>query len=169
MEIIRPGVNVRANTEVNSVRQFSALNAFKSNRNLKPAEELQEKPETSSGVKTTSTPNLLDRIDVADVRKCASYVGEFNISDDDERDIACLGEFQNMCCALAHLAERTDRRFDRFRADGLDGVNDDDLRFQFFDLVQDPFERGLGRYVKVLCIAGQPFGPQFELAHRLFA
>lgn len=79
MEIIRPSVN----TEVNSVQQFSALNAFKSNKNLKPAEELQQKPEVSSGVKTTSTLSLLDRIDVADVRKCAESVGEFNITDDD--------------------------------------------------------------------------------------
>ncbi len=79
MEVIRP----RINSEVNSVQQFSALNAFKSNRNLKPAEEQQEKPEVASGVKTTSTPSLLEKIDVEDVRKCASYVGEFNISDDD--------------------------------------------------------------------------------------
>ena len=79
MEITKSGIN----SEVNSVQQFSALNAFKSNRNLKPAEELQEKPKVSSGVKTTSTPSLLDKIDVADVRKCASYVGEFNITDDD--------------------------------------------------------------------------------------
>ena len=78
MEIIKAQTN-----GVNSVQQFSALNAFKSNKNLKPAEELQKEPETSSGTKTTSTPNLLDRIDVEDLRKCASYVGEFNISDDD--------------------------------------------------------------------------------------
>ena len=70
-------------TQTNSVQQFSAVNAFRSNKNLKPAEELQAKPEVSSGVKTTSTPSLLDRIDVDDVRKCAEFVGEFNLSDDD--------------------------------------------------------------------------------------
>ena len=71
-------------TSVNSVQQFSALNAFKSNKNIKPAEEEKiEFPETSSGVKTTSTPSLLDRIDVNDVRKCAEKVGEFNITDED--------------------------------------------------------------------------------------
>ena len=79
MEIIRPGVN----SEVNSVQQFSAVNAFRNNRNLKPVEDLQEKPDTVSVVKTTSTPYLLDRIDVNDVRKYAESVGEFNISDDD--------------------------------------------------------------------------------------
>ena len=75
MEIIKSGVN--------SVQQFSALNAFKSNKTVKPQEEVHEKPEIASGTKTTSTPSLLERIDVADVRKCAETVGEFNISDDD--------------------------------------------------------------------------------------
>ena len=79
MEIVRPGIN----TNVNSVQQFSALNAFKSNKTVKQPEEMQEKPETASGVKTTSTPSLLERIDVNDLRKCAESVGEYNISDDD--------------------------------------------------------------------------------------
>ena len=79
MEIVRPGIN----TNVNSVQQFSALNAFKSNKTVKPQEEHQEKPEVASGVKTTSTPSLLERIDVNDLRKCAESVGEFNITDDD--------------------------------------------------------------------------------------
>lgn len=75
MEIIKSGVN--------SVQQFSALNAFKNNKTIKPQEEVQEKPDVASGTKTTSTPSLLERIDVEDVRKCAETVGEFNISDDD--------------------------------------------------------------------------------------
>ena len=79
MEIIRPA----ANTEINSVQQFSAVNAFRNNKNLKPAEEIQEKPDVSIGTKTTSTPSLLEKIDVNDVRKYAGYVGEFNISDDE--------------------------------------------------------------------------------------
>ena len=78
MEIIRPG----ANTNVNSVQQFSALNAFKSNKTLKPAQE-QEPAEISSGTKTTSAPSLLEKIDVNDIRKCAETVGEYNITDDD--------------------------------------------------------------------------------------
>ena len=70
--------------QTNSVQQFSALNAFKSNKTLKPKEELeQQKEEAPSGIKTSTAPSLLDRIDVSDVRKCATYVGEFNISDDD--------------------------------------------------------------------------------------
>ena len=69
--------------QTNSVQQFSALNAFKSNKNLKPKEELEQKEEAPSGIKTSSAKSLLERIDVTDVRKCATYVGEFNISDDD--------------------------------------------------------------------------------------
>ena len=75
MEIIK--------TQANSVQQFSAVNAFRNNKNLKPAEEIQDKQEVSSGVKTTSAPSLLDRIDVNDVRKCAQSVGEYNITDED--------------------------------------------------------------------------------------
>lgn len=74
---------IKAQTGINSVQQFSAVNAFKSNKNLTPSEDIQEKPEISSGVKTTSTPSLLERIDVNDVRKYAESVGEYNISDDD--------------------------------------------------------------------------------------
>jgi len=75
MEIIRP--------QVNSVQQFSAVNAFRSNKTAKPAEELQEKPAEPNGVKTTSTPSLLDKIDINEVRKYAESVGEFNITDED--------------------------------------------------------------------------------------
>ena len=79
MEIIRP----QANSGVNSVQQFSAVNAFRNNKTIKPAEDLQEKPEFVNGTKTTSTPTLLDKIDVNDIRKCAETVGEYNITDDD--------------------------------------------------------------------------------------
>ncbi len=75
MEIVRP--------QVNQVQQFSALNAFRNNKTVKQPEEVQEKPEVASGTKTTSTPSLLDRIDINDLRKCAESVGEYDISDDD--------------------------------------------------------------------------------------
>ena len=48
MEIIRPEVN----TNVNSVQQFSAVNAFRTNKNLKTPEEIQEKPEVANGTRT---------------------------------------------------------------------------------------------------------------------
>ena len=75
MEIIRPGVN--------SVQQFSAVNAFRTNKTLKPADEVQEKSQAPNGTEASSTPNLLNKIDVNDIRKCAEYVGEYNISDED--------------------------------------------------------------------------------------
>ena len=77
MEIIK--------AQANSVQQFSALNAFRNNKTVKPAEEKENisQPETLSSVKTTSAPSLLDRIDVNDIRKCAESVGEYNITDDE--------------------------------------------------------------------------------------
>ena len=68
--------------EANSVQQFSALSAFKSNQNL-PKKEDSEQINVSRGTETASAKNLLDRIDVNEVRECAKTVGEFNISDDD--------------------------------------------------------------------------------------
>lgn len=67
--------------QTNSVQQFSALNAFKSNQTLKKPEE--ETVEVSKGVNTKESKSLLDRIDVQELRECAKTVGEFNISDDD--------------------------------------------------------------------------------------
>ena len=67
--------------ETNSVQEFSALNAFRSNRNVQKPEA--EDTEISKGVNTTSAKTLLDRIDVNEVRECAKTVGEFNSSDDD--------------------------------------------------------------------------------------
>ena len=69
--------------ETNSVQQFSALNAFRSNRNVQKPEA--EDTEISKGVNTTSAKTLLDRIDVNEVRECAKTIGEFNISDDDTK------------------------------------------------------------------------------------
>lgn len=64
----------------NNVQRFSAVNALKSNAHLtKPETEQQVEERT-----TVSAPKgLLDRVDVADIRKNAEYVGEFNISDED--------------------------------------------------------------------------------------
>ena len=67
--------------QYNSVQQFSALNAFRSNQTLPKKDE--EQVEVSKGVNTSSAKSLLDRIDVSELRECAKKVGEFNISDDD--------------------------------------------------------------------------------------
>ena len=70
----------------NNVQRFSAVNALRttSNQLSKNAEKNQDSviEETSSATKT-APKGLLERVDVADIRKCAEFVGEFNISDDD--------------------------------------------------------------------------------------
>ena len=74
---------MRVDQSVNSVQQFSALSAFKNNRAVKPAEEVEKNEVVNNGTKTTSTPSLLDRIDVNELRECAKTVGEYNITDED--------------------------------------------------------------------------------------
>ena len=77
--------NSGINSGVNSVQQFSALNAFKTNKVLRPAEEAGSSAileETSSGTKA-APKNILSRVDIADIRKCAEYAGEYDITDDD--------------------------------------------------------------------------------------
>ena len=76
MEITRPGIS--------QVQQFSALNAFKGNKNIKPAKE-ESKVADSKETRASAMMSLSDRIDVDEVRECAKYVGEFNITDDDIR------------------------------------------------------------------------------------
>ena len=76
MEITRPGVT--------QVQQFSALNAFKSNKSVKPIEQNTSASEMREE-KATKMITLNDRINVDEVRECAKYVGEFNITDDDIR------------------------------------------------------------------------------------
>lgn len=71
--------------QTNSVQQFSALNAFRTNKNISKEEEkvTSSDIEIPKGTKTSSAVSLLDRIDVNELRECAKTVGEFNISDDD--------------------------------------------------------------------------------------
>ena len=69
----------------NNVQRFSAVNALKSNsRVTRPEKDLTENiiDSTDSGTKT-APKSLLERVDTAEIRKCAEYVGEFNITDED--------------------------------------------------------------------------------------
>lgn len=66
----------------NSVQQFSALSAFRSNKTVQKQQEATVQT-SREGTETSSAKSLLDRIDVNDIRECAKAVGEFNISDDD--------------------------------------------------------------------------------------
>lgn len=69
----------------NNVQRFSAANAFRTNAHVtrpesKDADAVIEN--TSSGTKS-APKSLLDKVDLADIRKFAGYAGEFNITDDD--------------------------------------------------------------------------------------
>lgn len=70
----------------NNVQRFSAVNALRTSATQlnKSAEQEQNSviENTSDGVKS-APKSLLERVDVADIRKHAGFVGEFNISDDD--------------------------------------------------------------------------------------
>ena len=70
----------------NNVQRFSAVNALRTSASQlnKPAENSSNTAIDNTSDGTKSAPkSLLERVDVADIRKCAEFVGEFNISDDD--------------------------------------------------------------------------------------
>ena len=69
----------------NSVQQFSAVNAFRSNsKPLKSREQGEEIQTEELATGTKAAPkSLLERVDTADIRKCAEFVGEYNITDED--------------------------------------------------------------------------------------
>lgn len=69
----------------NNVQKFSAVNALRSsatqlNKPTQNEDAIVDK--TSDGTKS-APKSILEKVDVTDIRKCAEYVGEFNISDDD--------------------------------------------------------------------------------------
>ena len=70
----------------NSVQRFSAVNALRTSATQlnKTVEKEQESIlDTTSSATKAAPKGLLERVDVTDIRKCAEYVGEFNITDDD--------------------------------------------------------------------------------------
>jgi len=69
----------------NNVQRFSAVNALRNNQRVtRPENEPEENIAeiTNSGTKA-APKGLLERVDVQDIRKCAEYAGEFDITDDD--------------------------------------------------------------------------------------
>jgi len=69
----------------NNVQRFSAVNAFRTSSTVSKPQEKDDSniiENTPSGIKS-APKSILDRVDTADIRKCASYVGENNITDDD--------------------------------------------------------------------------------------
>lgn len=69
------------NSGINPVHLFNATNAFKT-ASAKP-EPVQEQPQVSEGVNLSDNESMLKTVDVKDVKKFASMIGEENLSDDD--------------------------------------------------------------------------------------
>lgn len=69
----------------NNVQRFTAANAFRTNSHItKPENTDTDNIIENTGSGTKSAPkSLLDRVDVADIRKFAEFAGEYNITDDD--------------------------------------------------------------------------------------
>ncbi|MCM1003340.1 MAG: hypothetical protein NC408_03245 [Candidatus Gastranaerophilales bacterium] len=65
----------------NNVQRFSAVNALRNNATLTKPQEAEVQVEEKTSV--VAPKGLLDRVDVADIRKNAEFVGEFNITDED--------------------------------------------------------------------------------------
>lgn len=66
----------------NNVQTFSAVNAFKSNNTINRQTNESEN-NIKSESRTIAPKNILDRIDVNELRECAKTVGEYDISDED--------------------------------------------------------------------------------------
>ena len=69
-----------------SVQVFSAVNALRTSANQlnKQTENVQDSIVENTSDGTKSAPkSLLERVDVSDIRRCAEFVGEFNITDED--------------------------------------------------------------------------------------
>jgi len=67
----------------NTLQSFTAINTFR-NTNRKPeAEQAPQIEESSKGIELQESESLLDKINVAELRKCATAVGEYNITDED--------------------------------------------------------------------------------------
>ena len=69
----------------NNVQRFSAVNALRSASvplKQKVEENASELQNVEAPTRTVSK-NILDRVDVSDIRKHAGYVGEYDISDED--------------------------------------------------------------------------------------
>lgn len=69
----------------NNVQRFTAANAFRTSAHVtKPESKETDTVIENTGSGTKSAPkSLLDRVDVADIRKFAEYAGEYNITDDE--------------------------------------------------------------------------------------
>ncbi|MCQ2739825.1 MAG: hypothetical protein MJ237_06315 [bacterium] len=69
----------------NNVQRFSAVNALKNGAKVtRPSSKnINSVNEAEASVEKTAPKGLLERVDVNDIRKCAEYVGEYDITDEE--------------------------------------------------------------------------------------
>ena len=78
-------------------------------------------------------------------------------------------EQQELPRDLADLRDRSGRALQLLGEDGLNRVDNDRLRLQFIDFVEDALEVGFGEQVKPRRVDAQPLAAELDLTLTLFA
>src|SRR6185369_410838 len=92
-----------------------------------------------------------------------------DVADENDRRSARLGETRQLRSALAHLRDRARRGGQRFAVDGLDRVDDRDLRPLAFDRGEDLLEADLGEHAHRTGTDAEPARAQRHLRAALLA
>jgi len=69
--------------QTSALQNLTALRAFRSSEPKKEEQVQPNIPESREEVNTEEVNNLLSKIDVRELRECATKVGEYNITDED--------------------------------------------------------------------------------------
>ena len=93
-----------------------------------------------------------------------------DVADNDDRDAAFFGKLQQHGGTLADLADRTWRRLDIFRRDGLDRVDDDKVGRDIVDVFHYHLDHRFASHLHGRCVClADAVGTQFQLARALLA
>src|SRR5665213_2352367 len=92
-----------------------------------------------------------------------------DMADEDDGDAGCLGEVDQFHAAGAELSDRAGGGGEIGLVDHLDGIDDDDRRVDFADLVDYALEIGLGENEQIGRGNAEAGGAEFGLAGGFFA
>src|SRR5437899_3709808 len=92
-----------------------------------------------------------------------------HVTDQEDRDVAALGEQHQASGAFPHLADAARRRGDAAHEDCLDGVDDRHHRPRLFEVLDDAVEVVFGQHYQPFALDAQPLRAQLQLLDRLFA
>ena len=67
----------------NSLQMINALNAFGGNKKVETQDIQYKELDTSSGINLADNDNLLQKINLREIKNYAQQAGEMNLSDDD--------------------------------------------------------------------------------------